>query len=110
MGASLYLQLTRRESGLFPKVWGADPLPGADWELRQLLLTAEHGLDVEGVAAWAAHRNNSKDIPEQDKRERTGCFSVNQSVPPWDVLCPARRLLPPTSARSDHETQTSWEQ
>lgn len=33
----------------FQRCGVADPLPGADREFRQLLLTAEHGLDMEGV-------------------------------------------------------------
>lgn len=59
---------------------------------RQLLFAAKHGIDMWEVTAWAAHHNSSKDITEQEQGKRAGCFSADQSAPPW--MCSALPCSP----------------
>lgn len=95
MGVGLYLQLTRRASGLFPKVWGGRSSPrcrpGVQAAFTHCWARVRHG---RSDSLGLAHHNNNKDIPEQDKRERTGCFSVNQSVPPLGCAVPCQEAAP----------------
>lgn len=110
MGANLYLHGVINSPAvkvaLSQRCGMADALPAADWASGSFYSL----LSMDGLTAWAAHHSSSKDITEQDKRKRTGCFSVNQSVPPLGCAVPlpcsppGQQAAPPTRARSDQHS------